>query len=145
MKAITLIERWRELSPADWASSEYGWILPNGEPIVLADWQRAVLDAWYSNSDASTLAISAPKKCGKTLLNAVLLCWRWLCLDGEHFAVANDLDQAVGRQFSEVSEMVRRHPFLRSKVQADKKRLEFRPTYFHHHSASSRCGWQQWR
>ena len=63
----------------------------------------------------------------------------------EHFAVANDLDQAVGRQFSEVSEMVRRHPFLRSRVQADKKRLEFRPTYFHHHSASSRCGWQQWR
>ena len=63
----------------------------------------------------------------------------------EHFAVANDLDQAVGRQFSEISEMLRRHPFLRSKVQADKKRLEFRRTYFHHHRAASRCGWQQWR
>ncbi len=124
-----LIERWRGLSPADWAESEYGWILPSGRPIVLADWQRAVLDAWYANPDVSILVVSAPKKVGKTLLNGLLLCWRWLCLPGEHFAVANDLDQAVGRQFSEVSEMVRRHPFLRSKVQADKKRLEFRPTY----------------
>ena len=43
-----LIERWRELSPADWAESEYGWILPDGNPITLADWQRAVLDAWYA-------------------------------------------------------------------------------------------------
>ena len=129
MKAITLIERWRELSPGDWAESEYGWILPNSKPIVLADWQRAVLDTWYANSNVSTLAISAPKKCGKTLLNAVLLCWRWLCLEGEHFAVGNDLDQSQARQFSEISDMVRRHPFLRSKVKSDKKRLEFKPTY----------------
>ena len=62
MKTIALIERWRELSPADWAESEYGWILPDGNPITLADWQRAVLDAWYANPDVSTLAISAPKK-----------------------------------------------------------------------------------
>ena len=63
-KTAQLIQRWRELSPAAWAESEFGWILPSNEPIVLADWQRAVLDAWYANPDVSTLAISAPKKCG---------------------------------------------------------------------------------
>ena len=101
-KTIELIERWRGLSPADWAESEYGWILPSGRPIVLADWQRAVLDAWYANPDVSTVAVSAPKKVGKTLLNGLLLCWRWLCLPGEHFALGNDLDQSVARQFSEI-------------------------------------------
>ena len=68
-KTEQLIQRWRGLSPADWAESEFGWILPTGEPIALADWQRAVLDAWYANPDVSTLAISAPKKVGKTLLD----------------------------------------------------------------------------
>jgi len=128
-KTEKLIQRWCSLSPADWAESEYGWILPTGKPIVLADWQRAVLAAWYGNPNVSTLAIPGPKKYGKTLPNALLLCWRWLCLPGEHFAVANDLDQAVARQFSEISDMVRRHPLLRSKVQSDKKKLEFKPTY----------------
>ena len=128
-KTAQLIQRWRGLASADWAESEYGWIPPTGEPIALADWQRAVLDSWYANPDVSRLAVEAPKKVGRTLLNGLLLYWRWLCLPGEHYAVANDLDQAVGRQFSEVSEMVRGHPFLRSKVQSDKKRLEFRPTY----------------
>jgi hypothetical protein len=44
-KTDQLIQGWRELSPADWTESEYGWILPDGNPITLADWQRAVLDA----------------------------------------------------------------------------------------------------
>ena len=43
-KSEQLIQRWRGLSPADWAESEYGWILLTGEYIALADWQRAVLD-----------------------------------------------------------------------------------------------------
>ena len=59
-KIDQLIQRWRSLGPADWAESEYGWILPSGDPIALADWQRSVLDAWHANPGVSLLGISAP-------------------------------------------------------------------------------------
>ena len=65
-KTEQLIQRWRGLSPADWAESEYGWILPDGKPIALADWQRAVLDAWFANRDVSILAVSAPNNISQT-------------------------------------------------------------------------------
>ena len=61
-KTEQLIQRWRGLSPADWEESEYGWILPSGRSIILADWQRAVLHSWYANPNGSTLAVSAPRR-----------------------------------------------------------------------------------
>src|SRR5574341_1499626 len=111
--ASELIAEWREMGPAAWAESAHGWIDVGGEPIRLAEWQSAVLRAWEAHSgERTTLAVSNVKKVGKTLLNAVLLCWRWLALPGEHFAVGNDLDQSAGRQFQMIAEMVRRNAYL---------------------------------
>lgn len=125
----TLAERWRRAGPVAWAEHRLGWVMEGGRPIVLAPWQKAVLGAWWANRDTtSTLTISAPKKVGKTLLNAVLLAWRWLALGGLHYANANDLDQSSGRQFKEVAAMCARHPLLADHVKAGRWRLEFLPT-----------------
>jgi len=127
--AAELVARWRDVGPAAWAEGEYGWIAENGQPIRLADWQRAALGAWWANRETvTTFAISNVKKTGKTFTNAALLCWRWLALPGEHFAVGNDLDQSAGRQFREIAAMVARNPYLRGNVKAGKSELLFRPT-----------------
>ena len=129
MKIAELVKAWRDMSPADWAENPYGWIMDTGEPIQLLPWQRAVLDAWWERRDvASTLAISNIKKSGKTLLDAILLCWRWLTLPGEHFAAGNDMDQASGRQFVEIARMVGRHSVLSEYVKVGRKRLELETT-----------------
>lgn len=128
-KMLTLIERWRKRGPAWWAEHEFGWIMEDGRPITLLPWQKAVLSSWWKHRDTtSALAISAPKKVGKTLLNSVLLAWRFLALGGLHYANANDLDQSAGRQFLQVAAMVKRHPLLAEHVKAGRWRLEFQPT-----------------
>ena len=124
-----LIARWREVGPGAWCESPFGWTGDDGQSITLADWQRAVLSAWWEcRADVTTLAISNIKKTGKTLINAVLLCWRWLALPGEHFAVGNDLDQSQGRQFQMIAEVVRRNPYLRENVTITRSQLVFEPT-----------------
>lgn len=124
-----LLTRWREIGPAAWAEGPGGWIGEDGQPIILEPWQRAVLEAWWEHrEDVTTLGISNVKKSGKTLLDAVLLAWRWLALPGLHFAAANSLDQASARQFEQISEMVQRHPFLRTSVESARTRLVFAPT-----------------
>jgi phage terminase large subunit-like protein len=116
----------QELGPVAWCEGPHGWTGEDGKPITLAPWQRAALSAWWENrQDVSTFAISNVKKTGKTFCDAVLLCWRWLALPGLHFAAANDLDQAQARQFSEISDMVRRSPFLSENVKAGKSELVF--------------------
>ena len=73
-----LTERWRAAGPARWAEHKYGWIMPDGRPITLAPWQRAVLDGWWKHRETtSTLAISNIKKTGKTTVNAIISAWRW--------------------------------------------------------------------
>ena len=117
------------MGPTAWAGSPFGWIDIDDQPIRLTPWQRAVLVAWEAHRDAvTTLAVSSIKKSGKTTVNAVLLCWRWLALPGEHFAVGNDFDQSAGRQFQMIADMVRRHPYLRRNVKATAKELLFTPT-----------------
>jgi phage terminase large subunit-like protein len=124
-----LIETWREMGPTSWAQSPYGWIDLTGQPVTLTPWQSAALRAWEAHSEAvSTLCVSNIKKTGKTFLNAMLLCWRWLALPGEHLAVGNDFDQSAGRQFSEISDMVRRNPYLKSTVKVLQRGLVFTPT-----------------
>lgn len=130
-----LVQEWRALGPVGWAESAHGWIdiAPPagvaGLPIILAPWQRACLNAWDAHRDmVTTLAVSNIKKTGKTLLNAVVLCWRWLALPGEHFAVGNDLDQSAGRQFSMIADMVKRNPYLKRTVKVSANRLIFTPT-----------------
>ncbi|HKZ83132.1 MAG TPA: hypothetical protein VJ793_05695 [Anaerolineae bacterium] len=128
-KVSELIAEWREAGPVAWAESPYGWIDIDGEPIRLEAWQRAVLVAWWTHRDAlTTLGLSHIKKAGKTASNSVLLCWRWLALPGEHFAVGNDFDQSAGRQFAMIADMIRRHPYLRRNVKAGKSELVFEPT-----------------
>lgn len=128
-KADELLLHWREAGPVTWAEGPGGWIGEDGLPIVLAPWQRAVLGAWWANrAQVSTLGISNTKKTGKTLLDAVLLAWRWLALPGLHFAAANSLDQAAARQFEMIADMVARHPYLRTVVDVQRTRLVFNPT-----------------
>ncbi len=124
-----LITQWREIGPVAWAESEHGWLDADKQPITLEPWQRAVLEAWwYNRYIVTTLAISNIKKTGKTFTNALLLCWRWLALPGEHFAVGNDLDQSASRQFQEISTMVRNNAYLRKNTIITNKVLTFKPT-----------------
>lgn len=124
-----LVTEWRKMGPTAWAEHRTGWIMPDGKPIKLLSWQRAVLDAWWKHRrTTTTLAISNVKKTGKTTLNAILLTWRWLALPGEHFACANDLDQSTGRQFSMAARMVKRSPVLSQYVTSTRTRLVFWPT-----------------
>ena len=124
---LRLIEAWRERGPVAWAESQ--WIDVTGQPVRLTDWQRAVLSAWWDNrEDVTTLAISNVKKTGKTFINAVLLCWRWLALPGQHFASGNDFEQSQARQFKEIAQMVERNDYLRENVKAGRSELLFIPT-----------------
>ena len=124
-----LVSTWREIGPLAWSQGPYGWIVEDGQPLTLTPWQAAALGAWWAHKeDCSTLAISNVKKTGKTMLNAVLLAWRWLCLPGQHFAAGNDLDQAAARSFAMVAEMCQRNPYLKANVKANRNELEFTPT-----------------
>ena len=127
-KIEELVEHWRSVGPITWAEGPYGWTGLDKKPITLSPWQKAVLTAWHDNQDVTTLGISNIKKTGKTLLNSVLLAWRWITLPGEHFCVGNDLDQSSSRQFQEITAMVRRNPYLKRHVKIGNKKLEFTPT-----------------
>jgi len=125
-QAQKYIAELQRLGPVAWCEGAHGWVGMDGQPITLAAWQRAALGAWWEHrQDVTTFAVSNVKKTGKTFVDAVLLCWRWLALPGLHFAAANDLDQAQARQFLEVSDMVRRSPFLSENVKASKSELVF--------------------
>ena len=116
----------QRLGPVAFAEGPHGWIGEDGKPITLTPWQRAALSAWWEHrEDCSTFAISNVKKTGKTFTNAILTCYRWLALPGQHFAAGNDLDQAQARQFAMIAEMVQRSPFLSENVKAGKSELVF--------------------
>ena len=83
---------------------------------------------WPRRASITTLAISNIKKTGKTWLNAVITAWRWLAFPGLHYAAANDLDQAAGRQFLMIADMVKRNKFLSANCQVTGKYLVFNPT-----------------
>jgi hypothetical protein len=128
-KTAELVSTWREVGPVAWAEGPFGWIDITGSPVKLTDWQVAALNVWFKDRESVTsFCISNVKKTGKTFINAVLTAWRWLALPGLHFCVANDLDQAQARQFQEIADMVRRHPFLRDRVKVSANRLEFTST-----------------
>jgi len=128
-KASELVKHWREVGPIAWAQGVYGWIGPDGKPITLEPWQRAILAAWEaSRGEISTVAISCVKKTGKTTVNAIFTAWRWLALPGTHFCSGNDFDQSAGLQFEMIGAMVRRHPYLKSAVRATGKQLTYLPT-----------------
>ncbi len=124
-----LVTEWREMGPVEWAEGPYGFIMEDGQPISLTPWQRAALESyWQHRAEVSTWAVSNIKKTGKTALNAVLTCWRWLALPGQHFVAANDLDQSQARQFAMIAEMVRRNSYLSQVVKISRSELLFEPT-----------------
>lgn len=127
--ANELVKQWRATGPIAWCEGPFGWIDLDGASLRLTPWQRACLSAWEAHMDTvTTLAISNVKKTGKTLLNAILLGWRWLALPGEHFAVGNDLDQSAGRQFAMIADMVHRHPYLERNCKVGRSEIMFVPT-----------------
>lgn len=128
-KTTELIETWRRIGPLEWASGPYGWLDVEGVPVQLTDWQAVVLAAWWQHrAEISTIAISNIKKSGKTTLNAILTCWRWLCLPSRHFCAANDLDQSSSLVFSMIAEAVKRNPYLKANTKINSERLTFVPT-----------------
>jgi hypothetical protein len=128
-QAQKYIAELQERGPVAWCEGAHGWTGEDGQPITLAPWQRAALNAWWNHRrDTSTFAISNVKKTGKTFTNAVLLAWRWLALPGDHFAIGNDLDQSAARQFGEIRDMVQRHPSLKELCKVGKLELLFEPT-----------------
>ena len=128
-KASDLVQAWREAGPVAWAEGPFGWTLPDGASVTLTPWQCAALLAWWERRETtSTLGISNVKKTGKTFVNAVLTCWRWLAMPGEHFCIGNDFDQAAGRQFQQIAETVRYNAYLRANVKVTNRQLVFEPT-----------------
>ena len=124
--ASKYIHELQRRGPSRWASGAHGWIGIDGRPVVFHPWQSAVLDAWYDHkTDITTLGISNVKKTGKTFLNAVLLCYRWLAYPGQHFAAGNDLDQSQARQFAEIVDMIGRNEFLSENCKIQKNEIEF--------------------
>lgn len=129
MSIYTLLEEWRNLGPSRWAENSYGWILEDGTPIKLAEWQRLILgEYWQRREDISTLFISAPKKAGKTALNSLLTCYRWLTRPGIHFGLGNDFDQGALLQADMIGEMCKRHPVLKRHTKVNKGEIVFLPT-----------------
>lgn len=124
-----LLDTWGAMDVAAWAGHRYGWIMPDGNPITLAAWQRALLSCYAEHkADVSTLFISSVKKTGKTALNSIILCHRWLTLPGLHLSVGNDRDQSAELQFDMVRAMCQRHPLLRRHVRETRTELTFEPT-----------------
>lgn len=120
----------REMGPVAWAEGPDGFIMENGMPIALINWQRVLMTTWWAmREEITTVGASTVKKTGKTTFNAVLTAWRWLALPGVHYACANDLDQSRGRHFSMIKDMVRMNQFLSQHVKISRYELEFMPTH----------------
>jgi len=129
MQTDKLIAQWREMTPMQWAEHAYGWIGDDGQPIALAEWQRVVLaEYWARRHAVSTLFVSTTKKAGKTLLDSLLTCYRWLTMPHVHFVVGNDQDQSAELQINMIAAMVKRHPVLASCCKLNRAEIVFEPT-----------------
>jgi phage terminase large subunit-like protein len=74
------------------------------------------------------LVFSAPKKSGKTALAAIAMLYVVIVLGGrfaEGYAVANDLDQAVGRVFAACCRMVECSPIFAGEATITARRITF--------------------
>lgn len=88
-----------------------------GHTFTLFDHQRDILRLMFpfdSNGilPYDTLLYSAPKKSGKTSLNAILTLWWSMTQEyaGECYVVANDLEQAQARVFNSIVRLLRHNP-----------------------------------
>ena len=98
-------------------------ILPTGDYIHFEEHQKAVLShAFAFNEDGklpySIIVYSAPKKSGKTALNALVMAyWAYnIEAPNEIICVANKRDQAIARGFRETKNYIYRNPALESET-----------------------------
>lgn len=96
-----------------------------GQPFRLADHQRKILRLAFRFSPDGKLAYvtivySAPKKSGKTCINAIVVLWWAITQEApnEILILANDAEQAQGRVFKAVRELIAQNPALKSAVQS---------------------------
>ena len=101
------------------------------QPLHLEEHQRRILqEAFRYDEDERfvyrTIIYSAPKKSGKTAINALVSLWWALCVQppDEIIIAANDLDQSVSRVFDAAKGFINRNPLLKQK--ADLQRLLIR-------------------
>ncbi len=89
-----------------------------GQPLELTPFQERVLDIAFrlgpdGRFENQTILWSQPKKSGKTAINSLGVVW-WAFTQeapNEILVVANDLEQAQGRVFSDAVELIRRNNF----------------------------------
>ncbi len=94
-----------------------------GQPLILEPHQRQILgEAFRFDKDGRlpyrTIIYSAPKKSGKTAVNALVSLWWGFCLQppDEIIIASNDLDQAVSRVYDAVKAFIERNPALKEEA-----------------------------
>jgi phage terminase large subunit-like protein len=109
---------------------EFG-IREDRQKLHLEDHQRRILGEAFRYDEAErfiyrTIIYSAPKKSGKTAINALVCLWWSYCVQppDEIIIGANDLDQSVSRVFDAAKGFINRNLVLKKK--ADIQRLSIR-------------------
>ena len=95
----------------------------DGQPLRLENHQRRILgEAFRFDKDGClpyrTVIYSAPKKSGKTAVNALVSLWWAFCIQppDEIIIASNDLDQAVSRVYDAGRGFIERNPTLRAEA-----------------------------
>jgi phage terminase large subunit-like protein len=98
-------------------------ICEDGQPLRLEEHQRRILtEAFKSGKDERlkyrTIIYSAPKKSGKTAVNALVFLWWSFCVQppDEIIIASNDLDQAVSRVYDSGRGFIERNPALKAEA-----------------------------
>jgi len=107
-------------------------IQENKQPLHLEEHQRKILqEAFRCDEDERfayrTIIYSAPKKSGKTAINALVCLWWALCVQppDEIIVAANDLDQSVSRVFDAAKVFINRNPLLKQKAEIQRLLIRF--------------------
>lgn len=100
-------------------------IREDNKPLQLEDHQRAILqEAFRCDEDEHliyrTIVYSAPKKSGKTAVNALVCLWFAFCIEppNEIIIASNDLDQSISRTFDSTKGFILRNSILRDKAES---------------------------
>jgi phage terminase large subunit-like protein len=94
------------------------------QPLRLEDHQRAILTEAFRHDENErfiyrTIIYSAPKKSGKTAVNALVSLWWGFCVQppDEIIIASNDLDQSISRVFDAAKGFINRNPVLKQKAE----------------------------
>jgi len=101
-----------------------------GQPFRLLDHQREILRLAFAFDGEGrlpweTIVYSAPKKSGKTLINALLTLW-WAFTQeapNEILQTANDLEQVQGRQFKAACGLLQHNPALATSAEVTSRQI----------------------